>query len=49
MMQKPSACYYEDQAYSPGAVAAMAGQVNMACSLQKGAPYWVGLAADAVP
>ena len=40
-MQARTACYYEGRAYSLGAVAHMAGQVHMTCTLTKGEPRWV--------
>ena len=42
-MQGKAACYYEGKAYSPGAVANMAGQVEMACTRTDGDLHWVRL------
>lgn len=40
-MQGRPSCYYEGKSYSPGAVANMADQTHMTCTLTNGNPQWV--------
>lgn len=45
-MQGRPACYYEGKSYSPGAVANMADQTHMTCTLTDGDPHWVRVKAN---
>jgi hypothetical protein len=40
LLDKPLACWYEGKAYSLGAVATMAVDVQMVCTVISGEPAW---------
>jgi hypothetical protein len=39
-LERPPACWYDGKAYSPGALATMAEDVQMTCTILYGEPSW---------